>query len=195
MVLQISSEYQILFMLLNQRGYSDYGEDSWKRKFQDFCSVAEVIVTTKRVLWAPAREQLAANQSRKNMHSFSRQGGVGFSFGNCLSVWCDGISTAKLLRGVVSLCFCQMTENPSGLAGWEEVGRKAFSVIELGNFVLGRISLICFCSPFDSYYKGDTCYKAVVNSSNVLSPVTCAPSCYTSLRKEVNSVFSVYEPT
>jgi len=28
MVLQISSEYQILFMLLNQRGYSDYGEDS-----------------------------------------------------------------------------------------------------------------------------------------------------------------------
>lgn len=73
----------------------------------------------------------------------------------------------KLLRGVVSLCFCQMTENPSGLAERREVkvGRQAFYVMELVNFVLGRISLVCFSSTFDSYYEGDP-----VNSSSALSP-------------------------
>lgn len=92
---------------------------------------------------------------------------MGFSFGSCLSVSCDGISNVMLLRGVVFLCFCQMTENPSGLAERREVkvGRQAFCVMELVNFVLGRISLVCFCSTFDSYYKGDP-----VNSSSVLSP-------------------------
>lgn len=185
-------------MLLNQRGCSDYREDSWRRKFQEFCSVAKVIVTTKKLLWAPATEQLAANPARKKIHSFSRQGGVGFSFGSCLSVLCDGISTVKLLRGVVSLCFCQMTENPSRLAEWGEVkvGRQAFSVTEPVNVILGRTRL-CFCSPFDSYYKGDPFYKAVLNSSNVLSPFVCAAFCYNLLiwKEEVNSAFSVYEPT
>lgn len=87
------------------------------------------------------------------MHSFS-----GFGFGSCLSVSCEGISAVTLLRGVVSLNFCQMTENPSGLAegGEIKVGSQAFSVIQLVNFVLERISLICLCL----YYKGDQFYKA-----------------------------------
>lgn len=71
----------------------------------------------------------------------------------------------RLLGGVVSLCFCQKTENPSGLAerGEVKVRRQAFSVLELLNFVPMRISLICLCSPFDSYYKGDPFYIVVVS--------------------------------
>lgn len=91
------------------------------------------------------------------MHSFS-----GFGFGSCLSVSCDRISAVELLRGVVSLNFCQMTENPSGLAegGEIKVGSQAFSVAQLVNFVLGRISLVCLCLHFDLYSRGDQFYKA-----------------------------------
>lgn len=68
----------------------------------------------------------------------------------------------KLLRGVVSLSFCQMTENPSGLAEGEEikVGSQTFSVLQLVNFVLGTVSLIWLCLHFDLYYRGDQFYKA-----------------------------------
>lgn len=91
------------------------------------------------------------------MHSFS-----GFGFGSCLSASCDAVSAVKFLRGVVSLNFCQMTENPSGLAegGEIKVGSQAFCVLQLVNFVLRRISLICLCLHFNSYYKSDQFYKA-----------------------------------
>lgn len=60
-----------------------------------------------------------------------------------LSVSCDGISAVKLLRGVVFLNFCQMTENPSALAegGEIKVGSQAFSILQLLNFVLGENKL------------------------------------------------------
>lgn len=93
----------------------------WKiaevQKLQDFC----VVTVTIRVLWAPTREQNCKSvRGGKKMHSFS-----GFGFGSCLSVSCDWISAVKLLRGVVSLSFCQMTENPSGLAEGGEIKVEA----------------------------------------------------------------------
>lgn len=43
-MLQINSEHQTNAV---QEEYSDYGKDSWRRRFQDFCDVAKVIVATK----------------------------------------------------------------------------------------------------------------------------------------------------
>lgn len=127
---------------------------------QDFCGVTVTI----RVLWAPTIEQNCKSvREEKQIHSFS-----GFGFGSCLSASCNGISAVKLLRGVVSHNFFPMTENPSGLAkgGEIKVGSQAFSVLQLVNFVLGRINLICLCLRqivclcFDLYYKGKSILPA-----------------------------------